>query len=69
MLKFQLLTFFIQQYILSLLGVARRTGSKEYSYRQRFGLSQILMISFKRGIPNVTLFNDTPVIWKVLSVI
>lgn len=34
-----------------------------------FGFFEMLMISFRRGTPSVTFFEDTPAKWKVFSVI
>jgi hypothetical protein len=33
------------------------------------GFLDMLMISFRRGTPKVTFFDDTPAKWKVFSVI
>jgi hypothetical protein len=34
-----------------------------------FGFLEMLMISFNRGTPKVTFFEETPAKWKVLRVI
>lgn len=34
-----------------------------------FGFFEMLMISFRRGTPRVTFFDDTPAKWNVFSVI